>query len=350
MRVLLFIALLIQTSCVSTFAPRTERADEVLWVTTADGWMLALHHFIPPKGMPVRGTPVVLCHGITSTRANWDLTDKLSFPADLARHGWDTYLLELRGGGRSQPQGFFDRIIFDDYVLQDVPAAVNFVAARGRTGQVHWVGHSMGGLIMYGYLERVGGALIRSFIPVASPPVVFDHLPAFRDAGSLFGLVDFFFDRLPSTTFSRIGAAFIYPTPRPELHMMWNEANMTAESTEALAVHAVATTSVDMLATFHRAAVHPDGHLKSFDEKWDYSAELHRIDVPTFFIAGGADMLAPPLVMMRGFAAASGPKRIEVFSRANGYAYDYGHMDLVVGESAPAEVYPVLRGWLRAHE
>ena len=73
--------------------------------------------------------------------------------------------------------------------------------------------------------------------------------------------------------------------------------------------------------------------------------------MPIFFVVGSLDQMAPPAVMVEAFQkVGSKQKRIEVLSRANGYTHDYGHVDLVLGKSAPAEVFPLLEEWLAAHE
>lgn len=337
--------------CGSAQYPVTERSAGVEHVKTADGWTLALHHF-PAKGKP-KATPVVFCHGIMSNKYNWDLTDALSLPARMATQGYDVWILELRGSGQSSTPGYFDDLpdeyTFDDYVLRDVPAAVDYVAARGRSGQVHWVGHSMGGIVMYGYLQRVEQAKIRSLTAVASPPLVFDHVPGIATASWLVELGDVFFDVLPTGTLANIGASQAWPGLRPELHVLWNYDNMAPDTTRQLAAHAVDGISAVVLQQFVAAA--RTQNLRSADAGYNYTAGMDRVQVPVLFIAGGQDHLAPPAVMAQAFRdVGSADKRIEVFSRANGYAHDYGHLDLVVGRAAPAEVWPRIEAWVRAHD
>ena len=38
--------------------------------------------------------------------------------------------------------------------------------------------------------------------------------------------------------------------------------------------------------------------------------------------------------------------KMVIASRANGFATSYGHLDLVIGESAPKDVYPLVAEWL----
>ena len=50
-----------------------------------------------------------------------------------------------------------------------------------------------------------------------------------------------------------------------------------------------------------------------------------------------------------GFDALSGPKEFFIAGEENGLRFDYGHMDLVIGERAPEELWPRIDAFLRAH-
>ena len=90
---------------------------------------------------------------------------------------------------------------------------------------------------------------------------------------------------------------------------------------------------------------------RSADGSHDYTAGMAAVEVPVFFVAGALDQLAPPAQALEAFArVGSTAKRVEVFGRANGYAHDYGHVDLVLGQTAAAEVFPVLLDWLVEHD
>jgi hypothetical protein len=68
-------------------------------------------------------------------------------------------------------------------------------------------------------------------------------------------------------------------------------------------------------------------------------------------VSGGSlDRLAPPASLQAQFElAGSSDKTLVVFGRDRGDQLDYGHGDLLYGQGAPAEVYPVLRRWLEEH-
>ena len=147
-------------------------ADEIHFVRTSDGWRLALHRHLPRGGGS--GLPVLLCAGYACNRYFIDYDERYSLARHLAREGFDAWVLELRGRGLSRPDPSCIRPrawTFDDLAGIDVPAAVEHVA--GRTGRrVAWVGHSMGGMVLYAYLGRhAGTAPLAAGVTLAAPVV-----------------------------------------------------------------------------------------------------------------------------------------------------------------------------------
>src|SRR5262245_61972458 len=66
---------------------------------TRDGWRLALYRFRPRRGS--HRTPVLLCHGMSSNRWDMDGPGRISIARYLRRQGYDVWVVELRGAGRS---------------------------------------------------------------------------------------------------------------------------------------------------------------------------------------------------------------------------------------------------------
>ncbi|MFN7974377.1 MAG: alpha/beta fold hydrolase [Acidobacteriota bacterium] len=120
--------------------------------TTTDGVTLAM------KRYKSGGTPVILCHGIVQNQACMDLAvPGSSLAVYLADHGYDVWDANLRSHGKgtykSGSSGNWDWSI-DEFAAFDVPAIVNKV--KSATGKKpFWIGHSMGGMVAYGYLQGV---------------------------------------------------------------------------------------------------------------------------------------------------------------------------------------------------
>jgi pimeloyl-ACP methyl ester carboxylesterase len=342
-----------QTGCAHLIYPLEVTDTELLFATTDDGWRLAVHHLAPMPGVTPRHYPVVFCHGISSTRTNWDLSERLSFPRYLTRLGFDVYLMELRASGDSDQPTWTNDLSWDytadDYALRDLPAVVELVRSRTGAAQVHFAGHSMGGLVLYGYLERVGNDAIRSAITVGSPAYILDHNHSLQRAPWMAPLADFFFDGLPSRAVARMwGPLAGYPFTK-EFYLIWNFDAITPRTGQLGAAHGVSNISTNIGLQFARAV--SKHHLASWDGKWDYTENLKLITAPILFATGALDQLVPPAIVMYAYNhVSSADKKLLVLSRANGFAHDYGHVDSVLGETAPTDVFPLLGDWVLAHD
>lgn len=104
------------------------------------------------------GPPVILLHGIVQNQNCMDLNVPGSSLAKyLADRGYDVWVGNLRSHGtgvyKSSTPPNWDWSI-DHFAAYDVPAMVNKVT-QTRGQKPFWVGHSMGGMSVYGYLQGV---------------------------------------------------------------------------------------------------------------------------------------------------------------------------------------------------
>jgi predicted alpha/beta hydrolase len=328
--------------------PRHRRfADELHFAATVDGWRLALHRHRPPRAGSPSPLPVVLRGGYACNRYFLDYDERHSLARFLARTGFDVWVLEPRGCGVSHPGPGCARPrswTFDDLAGFDLPAAVGHVAAM--TGRdVTWVGHSMGGLLLYAYLGR--GAehahRLRAGVTIASP-VVFPATSAtlFRDIG-LF---------LLSLPLSEV----IYQ--RWVLTALWTlvgwssalRVGMNPENVERQVIGQALRLFIENVprAKLRQLALWAcDGAFCSADGRVDYRAALGRVTTPILAIAGSADRLATPAAVRRALDHLPVPPAAYLeFGRAHGHSTDYGHVDLILGRAAPAEVFPAVAAWL----
>src|SRR5688500_12875380 len=123
--------------------------DEIHFAATEDGWRVALTRYRPET--PNGAEPVLCCHGIASNSTGLDLTEELSLPRALARAGFDAWLLELRGRGRSTKPRLFGKHdwdwSFDEYAERDAPAAIATLLRATGAERLHWVGFSLGAAV-----------------------------------------------------------------------------------------------------------------------------------------------------------------------------------------------------------
>lgn len=323
--------------------------DEIHFAATSDGWRLALHRHRPVGGRP--RLPVLLCAGYGCNRHFLDYDEYYSLARFLARRGFDTWVVELRGRGLSRPTVACARPgswTFDDLATVDVPAAVAYVA--GVTGRrVAWVGHSMGGMALYAGLgttsqlveQIVAGVTIAS--PVVFPPV----------SSTLLGrighmLLDVpFSDTVPQRWV--LGALWHLVGRSRALEVGMNPANIDHHEVGRALRRSLSDVSRQKLRQLARWAL--DGEFTSADRRTDYRAALSSIATPMLVAAGSRDQLATPDAVRRvlDYLPAGAASYVE-FGREHGHRTDYGHVDIILGRGAPEEVFPTIANWLGEHE
>jgi len=135
-------------------------------VETADGWSLVITRYRPTPQtfpQPLFGEPMLLVHGFCQNRHAWTSGE---FVKNLLFFGLDIHILELRGHGKSSvafqkercerfgrklPSDLDYTWDIDSYFLYDLPAAVAGVRRITRRDKIFYCGHSMGGILGYGY-------------------------------------------------------------------------------------------------------------------------------------------------------------------------------------------------------
>lgn len=140
------------------------KPDELYRVPTADGASIALGRY-RPRGERRFSEPVLLCHGMGANRYSFDFDERYSLARHLARKGFESWVVELRGRGLAGPLA---EATFDDQAEHDVGAALRAVLSTGAPA-VSWVGHSKGGLALFAHLVRNPSAPVRAAVAIGSP-------------------------------------------------------------------------------------------------------------------------------------------------------------------------------------
>jgi len=331
----------IGAGCAPGVCPET--GGEFHNVVTNDGWRINVHRY-PPLSLD-KTPPVIVCHGLSANHQCFEPDDERNLGKFLSENGYDTWLIDLRGVGSSDR--FSYEFNFDDFVRHDLPAVINYVKKVTGTRSVQWIGHSMGGMVMYAYLAT-GGTDVRSVIAIGSPV---DFTPQ-NDLikGALFqqSLLRHI-SHIPIRAFSGLGNLYFgLHRDSPASMLLWNVDNMEKETLRRLVQCGGDNMSGQVLAQF--ADWVSNGTFRSSDLKTDYMKGLSEIRVPILFIAGLLDNLAPPSSVKAAYdRVSSQDKTFRNFSRANGDSADYGHVDLVAGKKVREEVFPEIVKWLSEH-
>ncbi len=303
--------------------------DELYRVPTEDGSAIALGRY-HPRGPRRYREPVLLGHSLATNRFNLDFDERYSLARALARHGFEVWVLELRGHGLA---GSAHGSSFDVEATEDVAAAIKAVMTTGAPGVV-WAGHSRGGLLALAHLARRPLAPIRAIALLGSPVAFVAHegLKAFvaAIAPSLRLSV------IPLQTAALAGRVIGLP-PDPVGKYLLRKENVDPLVIRQALQDVVADVPGGVARAFARWV--RSGAFDG-DDGLDYRAALAGVRVPVLSIAGSLDLLAPPAAAHEIARYLGGPVETVVAGRVGGFRADYGHGDLVLGRHAPDEIFP----------
>lgn len=307
----------------------TWKPDETYRPRTPDGAYIALGRY-HPRGRRLFVEPVVLAHGLGANRFDLDFDDRYSLARFLARRGFETWVLEMRGRGHAGAHG--RHTSFDDQAEHDVATALKEIGQR-----VLWVGHSKGGLAAYAHLARNPSAPIAAIVTLGSPVAFHGHDAGFKTftrlMAPLFGL-----PVIPMRAATRLATLTGLP-PEPIGSYLVNRQNLDPSIVRKAIFNVSADIFGGVAKQFARWVAKGtfDGN-----DGFDYFRGLSAVRAPVMLIAGSDDKLAPPEAVLAARKTLGGPVA-ELVARG------YGHGDLSVGQRAPEEIYPEVAAFLAQH-
>ena len=317
--------------------------DELHWATTEDGWELPLGRYRARGEVKFR-EPVILCHGMGANRFNLDLNERYSVARYLAARGWDTWVVELRACGltRRTTKGRRYGHRFDDEVRHDVPALISRVKELAGAERVTWVGHSKGGMVMYGWCGLAPRADIAGVVAIGSPlkvaPRIHPRMMATLVRVNRYGLGDAVYLAPAMRALAPLGS-------RVRLRYLAAQDNLEPEIAAFAMANLLGNVSRNTLRQFVRW--YETGRFTTWDGAVDYALGLSRSPVPFLLIAGEDDRLVPPATVEAARdAMTAADVEYVVAGKAHGFRCDYGHGDLVLGKCAPDEIFPRIHEWL----
>ena len=367
------IALLLGAGLLAGCGTQTQNKPPVAFTAvTEDGWTLSVWRYEPTPLDPTR-MPVILCHGLSANDRFYDLAPDVSLARTLQEAGYDVWVPSLRGAGWSTKppiqllRQFFRGDLYtaggiftsggrgalklnwtvDDHIRYDVPTLLDLVRKETKLPQAHWIGHSMGSMIMVAYLDtHPQDDRVASFVGIGTPvfftPPLNAPLAVLAQARGALEIGNVVLSTSLPALIGLIGGKALI-TPQDVL--FFNADNMTDATVRLLHSAGTEDVSPGQLAQLMDTVVL--GRFTSVDGNTDYTADLEKIKTPALFVVGTVDNMAPtdavkPLYNRWG----STQKQYRLFGVVNGEKADYGHDDLVLGRNARTEVFPTIRKWL----
>lgn len=364
------------TSCAHLYAHPLPDEARKHRVKTADGWELALVQYLP-KGAPT-GRPVLLQHGISANARHMDLDEKHSLARHLAAQGREAWTVSIRGTGESDrkdpSKGRVGDYSFDTLWQQDTRAAIAYVRAHAETPkllakhraeggvvpphlealagaplpEIDYVGHSMGGLLLYAYLSQ-GGDGVHAAVTLGSPTRL-DWGGTLESTVLDASAVVFGKDAAIPGEVSAVWSMGLQGRIKDTLleRLLYNPDNTTPEAWRRLV--AIGTGDMAFGVWNQVAGMTRTGRFASADGAIDYRAAMKNIRVPILVVAGKVDRIANPAAVKDAYRALGGPKAWLLAAEENGFVADYGHMDYLIGQRAHSELWPHLLAFLERQQ
>jgi pimeloyl-ACP methyl ester carboxylesterase len=351
------------------------------------------HEFVTPDGVTLRvkryanpgGQPVLFCHGFNGNGFEFDLPrEGYNMAVYLARRGFDVWISSFRGCG-VEPYlcdgGDWSHSI-DTLAILDAPTLVDgIIAETGK--QPFWIGHSMGGMVLYMYLQGVRfegdpadchvvsdpevlaerQAKLKGGIAIASPPAFWwpRHHPFQIVTESSIGRgmlgTSILFYRLrhriaPKVRLGSNAKAMVLNRPRgikalsrsPIGIMLYNRRNTDSETSTSLVKWGADDVSahmyiqlVDGIWNINFRQYFPFIFRR---DPYDYTLNMGLITAPMLYITGDMDFANWEGIKRYGYDRISSEEKKFVMLPG------YGHTDLVMGRRVADEVYPLIAEWM----
>lgn len=323
--------------------PESLRTNEIYTVVTNDLWRLRVCRYRRGR---TEGEPVLLVHGFMANHHNFTEPEGGSLAGYLAKKGYDCWCVDLRGSRSSLPpfEHNINEPVFDDFVYRDLPAVIMHIRKITGYARVHYVGHSMGGMLLYAYVQAHGDAHFASATTLGAP-IGFDGtnikipdivvrlarlVPAF--VGSLqrgFAPIGFILG-LGQSIFP-INLKNVHPELRAE-HLF----NMLENPPPSVLAEMAFWTKTK---TF-----------RMNEDKLDVLEGMKTMTTPLLAIFAGRDpFVAPDKGEKFINSLPHNDKAVLVLSKERGATEDYGHCDLAFGKEGEREVFEPIVKWLETH-
>lgn len=267
------------------------------------------------------GEPVLMLHGVMANGRIFYSDKGRGLAHFLARHGYDVFIADLRGRGRSTPKiSRHARHGQTETICEDLPALQAAIRAIKGDMAVHWIAHSWGGVHMSSCLLRQPAliAQVASMVYFGSKRSV--HV---RNLNKLL-----------------------------EVDLMWNGvARLLCRSIGYLPARRIGLGADDETDKSHRqskawAKVAP---WRDSDDGFDYqAAALQQQLPPTLYFAAQNDPCRGHPADVRRFREESGNHlaRLHLLARRTGHRHDYDHVSLLTHGDAVKDHFPMVLDWL----
>jgi pimeloyl-ACP methyl ester carboxylesterase len=310
---------------------------------TADGVRLSIQRLTPKRG-PQRGA-VVLQHGLGSNGLAFVLPG-VSLAEHLCGLGYDCFVPDLRGAGKSErpPRPY----TLDDYIEHDIPTILATTLEASGASEVSWVGHSMGGILMWMHGIEQPNTKVARLVTVGS---ALDYRPGRSVYRTLAALLPYasFLRTLPFGGIARMHSLIAGRGPILMTEgMNFFRSNIDREVCRAIMAGGFGPIPISLFQSL--ASTFSDAGFSRRNGELAYLERASAFRIPTLLLGGSRDPQCPVEATTHTAELLSSvrDKQLLLFGKPYGHVDDYGHFDLLVGKRAATEVWPHITAFLGA--
>jgi pimeloyl-ACP methyl ester carboxylesterase len=310
-------------------------------VPTADGLSLHLRR-IESRDRDSRRPPVMLLHGLAANHYSFHFPGR-SIARYLADRGHDVWLPELRGHGTSLAARYDWTL--DDYLTYDLPAFIDAIRTHSGHDHIHWVGHSMGGILLMAYgivhpdAPIARGMAVASALDYKVGKTGFKPLLAMRPLLEKMGAIPY------GTLTHLLAPTATLAAMKPLVSFNVWPSNIEPELVQILNGSCFHTIPVSLLSSL--ATTFEDTGLR-LGNGFHIEKNAANLSFPIMLLAGSKDAQAGPEAIVHTARLIGDNADVVIHGPSKGDADHYGHWDLLVGRRAQQEVWPGIAGWLES--
>lgn len=114
---------------------------------------ICLHHFFTKQES--QKTPIFMLHGAMENSKIFHSKSKKGLAPFLAKNGFEVFTLDMRGKGESTPKVSKEsKQSQTDQILIDIPFCLNEITKITNKENIHFIGHSWGGVLLLAFMAR----------------------------------------------------------------------------------------------------------------------------------------------------------------------------------------------------
>lgn len=288
--------------------------------------------------------PIMMVHGFISNQETFTLDKEQGIAQEMARNGKDVWAINLRGRDEHASETPNDEWTVQDYAHHDIPAFIEMIKNKTNSPKIHWVGHSMGGMLYFATVTNNESRKkdIKSAITLGSTidwPAIGDTiktadtmevLPDILPVDAIGDFMDVIQDTsraLPGDFFERVSGTSHIPDD------IVDETNTAYGDTSPL----IAAQFMDWYSR-----PHINGENVITDQVKRYK-EINDT-TPVTMINGTDDALAPVSRVRAGkeILGDSGENIKLLTASKDKMAHAYDHTDLIYGHNVQSDIIPVI--------